>query len=102
MSADTISFTFGHPDPKTLLTEELHKAMLEVINSPDAYTALQYGKEQGTRSLIEYLVKKLQREQGLSVGSANVMVIAGSTGGVDMLARLFARRSGVVLVEAPT
>jgi 2-aminoadipate transaminase len=102
MSANTISFTFGHPDPKTLLTEELHNTMLQVINSPDAYTALQYGKEQGTSSLIEYLVGKLQREQGLSVEPANLMVIAGSTGGVDMLARLFARPGGVMLVEAPT
>jgi 2-aminoadipate transaminase len=102
MSANTISLNFGHPDPKTLLTEELHNAMLQVVNSPDAYTALQYGKEQGTSSLIEYLVEKLQREQGLSLEPANLMVIAGSTGGVDMLARLFARPGGVVLVEAPT
>jgi 2-aminoadipate transaminase len=102
MSANTISLNFGHPDPKTLLTEELHKAMLQVVNAPDAYTALQYGKEQGTTSLIEYLVEKLQREQGLLVEPANLMVIAGSTGGVDMLARLFARPGGVVLVEAPT
>src|SRR6266480_2610528 len=102
MSANTISLNFGHPDPKTLLTEELHKAMLQVINSPDAYTALQYGTEQGTRSLIEYLVEKLQREQGLSLEPSNLMVIAGSTGGVDMLARLYARPGAVVLVEAPT
>ena len=101
-SADTISMNFGHPDPKTLLTEELHNAMLQVVNSPDAYAALQYGKEQGTKSLIEYLVGKLQREQGLSVQPANLMVIAGSTGGVDMLARLYAKPGGVVLVEAPT
>ena len=102
MLANTISFTFGHPDPKTLLTEELHNAMLQVVNSPDAYTALQYGKEQGTRSLIEYLVVKLQREQGLSLQPANLMVVAGSTGGVDMLARLYVRPGGTVLVEAPT
>jgi 2-aminoadipate transaminase len=102
MAAGTIGLNFGHPDPTTLLTEELHSAMLQVINSPDAYAALQYGKEQGTRSLIEYLVEKLQREQGLSLQPANLMVIAGSTGGVDMLARLFARPGGVVLVEAPT
>jgi 2-aminoadipate transaminase len=101
-SANSISLNFGHPDPRTLLTEELHSAMLHVINSPDAYTALQYGKEQGTLSLIEYLVGKLQREQGLSVQTANLMVIAGSTGGVDMLARLYAQPGGVVLVEAPT
>ena len=101
-SANSISLNFGHPDPQTLLTEELHGAMLQVVNSPDAYTALQYGKEQGTRSLIEYLVEKLQREQGLSLQPANIMMIAGSTGGVDMLARLYAEPGGVVLVEAPT
>ncbi|HWZ17619.1 MAG TPA: PLP-dependent aminotransferase family protein [Ktedonobacteraceae bacterium] len=101
-SANTISLNFGHQDPKTLLTEELHSAMLQVVNSPDAYVALQYGKEQGTWSLIEYLVGKLQREQGLSLQPANLMMIAGSTGGVDMLARLYAEPGGVVLVEAPT
>jgi len=102
MSANTISLNFGHPDPKTLLTEELHSAMLQVVNSPDAYAALQYGKEHGTMSLIEYLVGKLQREQGLSLQPANLMVIAGSTSGVDMLARLYVEPGGVVLVEAPT
>jgi len=102
MSAGTIGMNFGHPDPETLLTEELHRAMLEVINSPGAYAALQYGKEQGLRSLIEYLVEKLQREQDLPVQATNLMVIAGSTSGVDMLARLFVKQGGVVLVEAPT
>jgi 2-aminoadipate transaminase len=102
MSAGTIGMNFGHPDPETLLTEELHRAMLEVINSPGAYAALQYGKEQGLRILIEFLVEKLQREQDLPVQASNLMVIAGSTGGVDMLARLFVKPGGVVLVEAPT
>ena len=102
MSRNAIPLNFGHPDPETLLTAELHSAMLRVINSPDAYTTLQYGAEQGTRSLIDYLVGKIQREQGISLQPANLMVIAGSTSGVDMLARLYARPGGVVLVEAPT
>src|SRR5438874_1388661 len=102
MSRNAIPLNFGHPDPETLLTAELHSAMLQLINSPDAYTTLQYGAEQGTRSLIDYLVGKIQREQGISLQSANLMVIAGSTHGVDMLARLYAKPGGVVLVEAPT
>jgi 2-aminoadipate transaminase len=102
MSQNTISLSFGHPDPDTLLTPELHNAMLHVINTPNAYTRLQYGAEQGTQSLIDYLVAKINREQGLSLGPGNLMVIAGSTHGVDMLARLYARPGGVVLVEAPT
>src|SRR5712691_1957261 len=102
MSGNTIPLSFGHPDPETLLTVELHNAMLQVINSPRAYTRLQYGAEQGTQSLIDFLVEKINREQGLSLGPGNLMVIAGSTHGVVMLARLYARSGGVVLVEAPT
>ena len=102
MSQNTISLMLGHPDPETLFTPELRNAMLHVINSPHAYAALQYGTEQGTQSLINFLVEKINREQGLSLQPGNLMVIAGSTHGVDMLARLYARPGGVVLVEAPT
>src|SRR5947208_454185 len=99
---NTISLLLGHPDPATLLPPELHNAMLHVISSPQAYTALQYGPEQGTQSLITFLVEKINREQGLSIQSGNLMVVAGSTHAVDMLARLYAKPGGVVLVEAPT
>jgi 2-aminoadipate transaminase len=99
---NTISLLFGHPDPTTLLTPELRNAMQHVISSPQSYTALQYGPEQGTRSLINFLVEKINREQGLSIQPANLMLVAGSTHAVDMLARLYAGRGGVMLVEAPT
>ncbi len=102
MSQNTIPLMLGHPDPETLLTPELRDAMLQVINSPQAYIALQYGAEQGTQSLIDFLVEKINREQGLSLRAGNLMVIAGSTHGVDMLARLYAKPGGVVLVERPT
>jgi len=102
MLQNTIPLMFGHPDPETLLTPELRNAMLHVINSPHAYTTLQYGAGQGTQSLIDFLVEKINREQGLSLQYGNLMVIGGSTHGVDMLARLYARPGGVVLVEAPT
>src|SRR5438552_1429167 len=102
VSRNTIPLKLGPPDPETLLTPELRNAMLQVINSRDAYTTLQYGAEQGTQSLINFLVEKIHREQGLSLQPGNLMVIAGSTHGVDMLARLYAKPGGVVLVEAPT
>jgi len=99
---NTISLLFGHPDPETLLTPELRNAMQHVISSPQSYTALQYGPEQGTQSLINFLVEKINREQGLAMQPANLMLVAGSTHAVDMLARLYAGRGGVMLVEAPT
>jgi 2-aminoadipate transaminase len=99
---NTISLLFGHPDPETLLPPELRHAMQQVISSPQAYTALQYGPEQGTQSLIDFLVERINRVQDLSLHPGNLMVVAGSTHAVDMLARLYARPGGVVLVEAPT
>src|SRR6266699_3552539 len=102
MLQNTISLLFGHPDPATLLPPELRDAMQHVISSPQAYRALQYGPEQGAQSLIDVLVEKINREQGLAISPSNQMVVAGSTHAVDMHARLYARPGGVVLVEAPT
>src|SRR5258706_16293855 len=102
MVPNTIALLFGHPDPTTLLTPELRDAMQRVISSPRVSIALQYGSEQGTQSLINFLVEKIQREQDLSIHTGNLMVVAGATHAVDMLTRLYARPGGVVLVEAPT
>ena len=99
---NTIPLLFGHPDPATLLTPELRNALQHVISSPQCYTALQYGPEQGTHSLINFLVEKIKREQGISLQPGNLMVVAGSTHAVDMLARLHAKPGGVILVEAPS
>src|SRR6266851_10224760 len=99
---NTIPLLLGHPDPATLLTPELRLAMEHVISSPHSYAALQYGPEQGTQNLIEVLVERINRVQGLSLQPGNLMVVAGSTHAVDMLARLYASPGGVVLVEAPT
>src|SRR5438105_13116862 len=89
MVENTISLLFGHPDPATLLTPELRTAMQQVISSPQAYTALQYGPEQGTRGLIDFLVEKINREQGLSVQPGNLKLVAGSTHDCDILTRLY-------------
>jgi 2-aminoadipate transaminase len=102
MEENAISLLLGHPDPATLLMPELQQAMQHFISSPRYISALQYGPEQGTQSLINFLVAKINREQGLSIEPQNLMVVAGSTHAVDMLARLYARRRGVMLVEAPT
>ncbi|MEO7021516.1 MAG: PLP-dependent aminotransferase family protein [Ktedonobacteraceae bacterium] len=97
-----ISLALGHPDPATLLMPELREVMQRVLSSPQASTLLQYGPEQGTQSLIDVFRAKIHREQGCTLEAANLMVVAGSTHAVDMLARLYAKTGGVVLVEAPT
>ena len=100
--AGTISLLLGHPDPRTLLPPELRDAMQQFIGGSQASTALQYGPEQGTQSLIDFLVEKINREQSPPVQPRNLMVVAGSTHAVDMLARLYAGPESPLLVEAPT
>ena len=97
-----ISLVFGHPDASTLPVEDLCTAAETVLQSQQARLALAYGAEPGTPVLIEYLVNKLNREERLDLTRDNLMITAGSTSAVDMIARLYAGRDGVVLVEAPT
>jgi 2-aminoadipate transaminase len=98
----TISLVFGHPDPTTLPVDGLRAAAEAVLRGSQARLALQYGPEQGTPVLIDYLLKKLNREEGLGLTGDNLMLVAGSVHAVDMIARLYAGHEGVVLVEAPT
>ncbi len=100
-TANTISLLLGHPDPSTLLTPQFQAAVERVMTSPQAQGALQYGNEQGNLALIDYLVEKTRRDQGIPLRSEQVMIVAGSTHAVDMIARLYAR-GGAVIVEAPT
>lgn len=98
----TISLVFGHPDAATLPVDDLRAAADAALRGSQARLALQYGAEQGAPALIDYLVEKLNREEGLDLTHDNLMLVAGSTHAVDMIARLYAGRDGVVLVEAPT
>ncbi|MEP7287691.1 MAG: PLP-dependent aminotransferase family protein [Chloroflexota bacterium] len=102
MTRNTISLLLGHPDPATVFTPELHEAMQSVLNQPQAYKALQYGPEQGTPGLISYLVDKVNREQDLALQPANMMLVAGSTHAIDMIARLFTKPGDIAIVEAPS
>jgi DNA-binding transcriptional MocR family regulator len=97
-----IALMLGHPDPTTLATPEFRSAVTAAMNAPDFYQGLQYGPDAGASSLIDYLIAKIGREQGVAISPANIMLVAGSTHAVDILSRLYAKPGGVVLVEAPT
>src|SRR5258707_7172477 len=98
----SILLSFGQPDPETLPIAELCEALLHVMNGPEVGAALQYGAEQGTRSLLEVLVEKINREQWLAVRPENLMITAGSTHAVDMLTRLHTQPGSVLMLEAPS
>jgi 2-aminoadipate transaminase len=99
--AGATPFVYGHPDPDLLPVEKLIAATERALRARGRL-ALQYGPEQGYGPLLDYLVGKVGRDEGLRIARANIMLCAGAAQGLDTAARLFTRPGDVVLVEAPT
>jgi DNA-binding transcriptional MocR family regulator len=74
-----ISLLLGYPDPSTLFTPQFQDALQRVLTSAQPFQPLQYGPEQGTPALIDYLVEKFNHEQPYPVSADQVMIVAGST-----------------------
>ncbi len=99
--AGAIPFVYGHPDPDLLPVEKIIAATERALRARGRL-ALQYGPEQGYGPLLDYLVGKVERDEGLRIARANIMLCAGAAQGLDTAARLFTRPGDVVLVEAPS
>lgn len=102
ITQNTISFLLGLPAPEALRIPEFQQSAHDIITHLPNSQALQYGPEQGYPGLITVLQEKINREQQLSLRLENLMTTVGSTGAVDMIARLFTRPGSIVLVEAPS
>ncbi len=100
-AAGAIPFVYGHPDPDLLPVEKIIAATERALRTRGRL-ALQYGSEQGYGPLLDYLIGKVERDEGLRITRANIMLCAGAAQGLDTAARLFTRPGDVVLVEAPT
>ena len=99
--AGAIPFVYGHPDPDLLPVEKIIAAAEQALRARGRL-ALQYGPEQGYGPLLDYLIGKVERDEGLHIARANIMLCAGAAQGLDTAARLFTRSGDVVLVEAPS
>jgi len=99
--AGVIPFVYGHPDPDLLPVEKIIAATERALRARGRL-ALQYGPEQGYGPLLDYLIGKVERDEGLRITRANIMLCAGAARGLDTVARLFTRPGDVVLVEAPS
>jgi DNA-binding transcriptional MocR family regulator len=98
---ETISFSHGHPDRSSLPVEDLKTATLAAAESL-ALSMYEYGPLRGEKRLITYISNKLNLDENLNIEYENMMIISGSTHGIDMICRLFVGEGGRILVEAPT
>ena len=96
-----ISFIYGLPDPDTFSVKELSAAFDEVLQERPAL-ALQYGPEQGYGPLIDYLREKLDRDEGLGLTRANLIITGGASQAIDHICTLFTQSGDIVLTETPS
>lgn len=96
-----LSFIYGMPDPEAFPIEPLIASTEEALRKRGR-VALQYGPTRGYRALLDYLIEKFRREEGLSLSRENLLISAGASQALEMVCCLFARPGDTVLVEAPT
>ncbi len=96
-----ISFIYGLPDPDTFPVKELSAAFDEVLQEKPAL-ALQYGPEQGYGPLIDYLQEKIDRDEGLGLTRATLIITGGASQAIDHICTLFTQSGDIVLTETPS
>ena len=100
-SADLISFMSGFPDPASLPAQQVAEATARAMEK-DGRWALQYGATMGYTGLVDALLDKLGRHQGIRAGRENVLITAGGSQAVALTLDLLVDPGDTVLMEEPT
>ena len=100
--AGSIPLFAGHPARELLPIDGLGGVIRSAWRAGSVARFLNYGDEQGNPQLIDFLVERLNRYENLGIKRDNLMIIGGSTGGVDMVARRLTVPGDAVLVDAPS
>lgn len=100
--AGSIPLFAGHPSRDLLPIDGLRRVMSAAWQAGGGARFLNYGDEQGNPQLIDFLVERLNQTENLGINRENLMIIGGSTGGVDMVTQRLATAGDVVLVDAPS
>ena len=100
--AGSIPLFAGHPSVDLLPIDGIRQTIESVWHSQGLARLFNYGDEQGNGELIEFLVERIKREDKLDISRENLMIIGGSTWGVDMICDQLTQAGDVVLVDAPS
>jgi 2-aminoadipate transaminase len=101
VATDLISFAVGQPDPLSMPLDDLLSVSRTVLWEQTS-TALLYGAPQGEPRLRGYVADRLNEKEGLSLGSDQVAITAGSSQAIGLLAQLLIDPGETILLEGPT
>lgn len=96
-----ISFIFGFPDPASLPADEVAVTTTRVLGER-GHAALQYGDNAGYSGLIDALIAKLARDQGIEAKRDNILVTAGGSQAIDLLLDALVDWGDTIISEMPT
>jgi DNA-binding transcriptional MocR family regulator len=95
-----ISFAGGFPDPDLFPVERFHVACDAVLRRAGR-AVLDYSPKAGVDQVRELIAARLRRLK-IATPAENVMIVSGSTQGLDFLTRLLAEPGETVITESPT
>ena len=96
-----ISFSFGFPDPASLPADEVAAVTTRVLGQRGR-AALQYGDYVGYSGLIDGLIAKLSRDQGIQARRENILITAGGSQAIDLLLDALVDWGDTLVSEMPT
>jgi 2-aminoadipate transaminase len=96
-----ISFSFGFPDPASLPADQVASATTRVL-AERGRAALQYGDYVGYSGLIDALIGKLSRDQGIQARRENILITAGGSQAIALLLDTLVDWGDTIVSEMPT
>jgi 2-aminoadipate transaminase len=100
LSPDRVNFAGGAPDPKSMPTKAIGAAAVRAMEKNGQW-ALQYGGAAGYDGLIEQLLIKLKRDNGVEARPENVLITAGASQAIDLVCDALVDPGDTILSEEP-
>lgn len=91
----------GFPDPRSLPKGDIIEATRMALEA-DGEWALQYGSSAGDPVLIEQLLLKLRRDQGIEAGPENILITNGGSQALHLMVEMLVDPGDTIVSEAPT
>jgi 2-aminoadipate transaminase len=98
---EQISFVFGFPDSASLPAAEVAAATTRAL-AERGRAALQYGDNAGYSGLIDTLLAKLERDQGIKATRENILITAGGSQAIGLLLDALVDWGDTIVSEMPT
>ena len=102
VAAGSIPLFAGHPSHDLLPIEGIQEVVDAAWTRQDVTRLFDYGDERGNPQLIKFLLERVNRCEDLGISRENLMIIGGSTWGVEMISQHLAGPADAVLVDAPS